>query len=75
MYTYLIAKQDGIYEIVKVDEKINCVVVQTNIRTHEKALQAQITWLLRELGNYERQTNAGIRDRRREDGQHPDESC
>jgi hypothetical protein len=53
MYTYLITKQDGIYEIVKVDDKINCIVVQTNIRTYEKAIQAQIDWIARELTKYE----------------------
>jgi hypothetical protein len=49
MYVYVIAQEHGIYEIVRLDASGGHEVVQTNIRTKEKANSACITWNKREL--------------------------
>jgi hypothetical protein len=50
---YIIAEHDGIYEIVRMNDTLaktyQLAVVQTNIRTHEKAEIARKMWQLREL--------------------------
>jgi predicted nucleotide-binding protein (sugar kinase/HSP70/actin superfamily) len=50
---YILTEHEGIYEIVRIDDSANCVVVQTNIRTHEKAVEARKTWQRRELEKHE----------------------
>jgi hypothetical protein len=51
--TYILVEDSGIYEIMRVDEYANCVVVQTNIRTQEKAVEARKIWQLRELDKHD----------------------
>lgn len=52
---YIVVKDDDfdVYEIVRVDEERNCIVMQTNIRTQEKANQACKAWQERERAKYE----------------------
>jgi hypothetical protein len=45
MSTYVVVEYEGIYEVVEID---NYAVVQTNIRTFEKAVEACRTWQRRE---------------------------
>lgn len=70
---YVIGQEHGVYEIVRVGEKDHSIV-QTNIRTWEKAVEARKIWQARELEKDGRQTEAGIRHGGREDGRHADES-
>jgi hypothetical protein len=51
MANYFIAGKYGIYEIVRMDGADKWEVVQTNIRTYEKAIEACIRWQKRELAN------------------------
>jgi hypothetical protein len=46
---YLVVEYEGIYEIIRLDGERT--VVQTNIRTAEKAIEACRTWQNRELKN------------------------
>ena len=49
MVIYTIASHRGIYEIGRWDDQTKeYVTVQTNIRTHEKAVQARQDWQQRE---------------------------
>jgi hypothetical protein len=48
---YIIKQSYGIYEIVRIND--TATVVQTNIRTLEKALQSRKEWQRRELAKYE----------------------
>lgn len=45
---YIVVEYEGIYEVIKVDKWTNCIVVQTNIRTKEKADEACKIWKERE---------------------------
>lgn len=45
---YTVMKSDGIYEVLRVDSSYNFIVVQTNIRTEQKAKEACRTWKNRE---------------------------
>jgi len=74
MSIYVVTVDHGIYEIVRVDNHSH-EVVQTNIRTREKADQACKIWQKRELAKDGRQNETGLRDHGREDGRHPDEGC
>ena len=51
--TYTVVREDGIYEILRVDGTHNFVVVQTNIRTKEKAVEACKTWQKRQNDTYQ----------------------
>ena len=50
---YVIGQEHGVYEIIRVSEK-NHSIVQTNIRTWEKAVEARKIWQQRELEKNER---------------------
>ena len=45
---YIVGEDYGIWEILRVDGNKICAVVQTNIRTHEKAHEACRIWQERE---------------------------
>lgn len=46
---YMVEECEGIYEVIGVDpEKEKTIVVQTNIRTREKAMQAWYQWVKRQ---------------------------
>ena len=55
---YKVVSHYGIYEIVRVDHDGHVAVVQTNIRTIEKAVEACRTWQNRQLNN--QQTNSNL---------------
>ena len=46
---YSVVEYGGIYEILRVDGTHNFAIVQTNLRTKEKAIEACKIWQQREL--------------------------
>lgn len=49
---YIVVQDHGIYEVLELGEKTQ-IVVQTNIRTREKAIEARKIWQARELAKHE----------------------
>lgn len=54
---YVVIKDSTIYEVVRIDDKCNYKVMQTNIRSRDKAQEACKIWHQRELDREQRTTD------------------
>lgn len=51
---YIVMEYNGVYEIARMDDAATCTVVQTNILSHEKAMEARKRWQEHEMALGER---------------------